>query len=219
MDMAALRCTSCHDPHVQAKGRVGLLLPAAHIPFLRGDCASCHTVKGASATVARVPELCFKCHETERPKFAKKYQHAPVNSPEKCLACHGPHGGAGEPSVVRKGDALCLGCHDRKLFEGAVRHQALDQGCVTCHDSHSSDQPKLLKEATTRLCMNCHPDMSKHFHKYESSKPDPRTGRPLSCTSCHDPHAAPLPQLMNYDPKRALCIQCHDPSMAPPPGR
>jgi predicted CXXCH cytochrome family protein len=64
------------------------------------------------------------------------------------------------------------------------------------------------------VCRTCHGDMSKHFHKTTSTKLDP-SGRPLTCTSCHRPHAAEFQGLLIRDPKRDLCVTCHDPNMAP----
>jgi predicted CXXCH cytochrome family protein len=201
---------------VQAKGRKGLMLARTHDPFVRGNCTACHTATGAATLKSKVPDLCFECHDDARPDFERAHKHAPLQKEGSCLTCHGPHGAPGADLLVRSGDRLCMTCHDAKPFQRKVRHAALDQGCVHCHDSHSAAEPKLLKENTAKLCRSCHTDLSKHFHKPESAKPDPRTERPMTCSSCHDPHSAELPKLMLYSPDRELCIQCHDPSMAPP---
>jgi predicted CXXCH cytochrome family protein len=113
---------------------------------------------------------------------------------------------------------MCYSCHDRKQMQGEVVHGAMKKGCVSCHDPHGSDGPKLLKQTSIEnMCITCHADMSKHFHPTTSKKND-STGRPLTCTSCHSPHAAPFEGLLLHDAKRDLCVQCHDPSMAPPGG-
>jgi predicted CXXCH cytochrome family protein len=99
-----------------------------------------------------------------------------------------------------------------------VVHKALENGCVTCHNPHSTDGPRLLNEASiASLCQSCHTSLANHFHPTSSAKPDPRTGQPMTCTSCHRPHAAPFKGLLTHEPERELCIQCHDPTMAPPP--
>ena len=92
------------------------------------------------------------------------------------------------------------------------------KGCTSCHDAHGSNGPKLIKQSdVVTLCQSCHGDLGKHYHPVKSDKPDGR-GQPMTCTSCHDPHAAEYPGLLQREPKRELCIQCHDPSMAPGAG-
>ena len=86
---------------------------------------------------------------------------------------------------------------------------------MACHDAHGSNGPKLMNEKTIAdMCQSCHTDLSKHFHKTSSERLDP-DGRPLTCTSCHLPHAGELDGLLKADPKRDLCIRCHDPNIVP----
>jgi len=87
---------------------------------------------------------------------------------------------------------------------------------MTCHDPHASDDPKMLVQPEVELCQTCHRDLTKHYHP-SSGKTDPRTGGPMVCSSCHQPHGAEIEGLLRYEPKRELCIQCHDPSKPPPP--
>jgi predicted CXXCH cytochrome family protein len=216
MDLEKAACTSCHDPHVQPKGQVGLLLPAKHLPFARGECTSCHVQKGAAQLVKTGSDLCITCHDRGG-WVGRKNTHLPVTGNRQCLNCHGAHGGVGTPDLNAVGDQLCFNCHDRKGFEGPVIHPAMQKGCVTCHDPHGSDGPRLMKERSIEdQCRKCHADMSKHYHKTSSDRPDP-SGRPLTCTSCHPPHAAKYEGLLIRDAQRDLCIQCHDPSMGPMP--
>jgi predicted CXXCH cytochrome family protein len=215
MDLATANCVSCHDPHVGEKGTRGMLRANQHAPFAKGECTSCHTGRGTANLKAKGATLCFTCHASAQPEFARKFHHAPVDSPRECLSCHGPHAAAAKPMLSIGGDELCLSCHGRKLFQGKLRHAALDQGCVACHDPHSSDSRKMLKQPEARLCAQCHADLSKHFHKTTSDKPDPRTGEGLTCTGCHSPHTADIKGLLRQDPRRELCIQCHDPNEFP----
>ena len=217
VDLPKAACTSCHDPHTQPKGQHGLLKTAKHVPFMRGDCSACHVSRGNAALKKTGADLCLSCH----PKggwTGRAHTHQPVLEGPQCLNCHGPHGGSAQPSLKVGGDELCFQCHDRHVMEGVVQHGALKKGCVTCHDPHGSDGPHLLKQATVEhLCMSCHSDLSKHFHPSTSRKADP-TGRPLTCTSCHQPHAAKFKALLDHDPNRDLCVQCHDPSIVPGDG-
>ena len=218
-DLTAVNCVSCHDPHVMGKGRKSLIRAFPHLPFARGECTSCHVKQGERALVAEGSELCLKCHKDSRAFAAKASKHPPMTSGMQCLSCHEPHA-AEAPKLLRKaGDDLCFTCHDAARMKGAVRHKALDQGCVSCHDAHGGDGAKLMKAKNEAdLCRKCHTDLASHYHPTSSTKPDPRTGQPLRCTSCHQPHASELPGLLTHDPKRDLCVQCHDPSMMPGAG-
>ena len=42
------------------------------------------------------------------------------------------------------------------------------------------------------MCGKCHTDLTTHYHPVSSRRPDPRTGQPMRCSSCHKPHAAEL---------------------------
>jgi predicted CXXCH cytochrome family protein len=205
---------SCHDPHAGPAGAKGLLKPAPHRPFAQGKCDDCHGTKRTGATVAAVPELCFKCHEPKREWLSAPVVHAPLKTKEACLACHGPHSGEPTAILVKAGEALCFTCHDPKPFRRKNVHAALADGCETCHDPHGSKNQKLLLHDVDTLCRGCHEDMTKHYHPV-TGKTDPRTGGPLACTGCHLPHSSDQEALLTYEPRRELCIQCHDPSMIP----
>jgi predicted CXXCH cytochrome family protein len=214
IDLAKVNCQSCHDPHVQKKGEHALMLPAKHLPFMRGDCTGCHIEKGKPALKKTGADLCVSCHP-QGGWVGRKNVHPPLASGAQCLNCHGAHGGEGTPNLKRPESELCFDCHRREAFQGKFVHQALEQGCTACHDPHGSNGPKLINAATIEdVCRTCHADLSKHFHKTSSDRLDP-SGRPLTCTSCHRPHAADEEGLLIAEPKRELCIRCHDPNMAP----
>jgi len=154
------------------------------------------------------------CHDTGS-WAGRKFTHAPVTNGPQCINCHAPHGGVAPPILKVGGDELCFTCHDRRMLDVKVKHKALEHGCVTCHDPHGSAVPQMMKEQSIELtCKKCHTDLSKHFHKSGSEKLDP-SGRPLTCTSCHNPHGGAFEGLLMHDPKRDLCVQCHDPAAMP----
>lgn len=215
VDLAKSNCISCHDPHIQPRGEKGLMLAAKHVPFMKGECTSCHTAQGSPQLKKTGPEMCTSCHE-KGGWAGRANTHAPVKSEKHCLTCHGPHGGLSVPSLsAPSAQALCMTCHDRSGFEGKVVHKPLQKGCNSCHDAHGSDGPKLIKQRSIEdQCQSCHGDLTRHYHPTKSTRPDPE-GRPLTCTSCHDPHAAEFKGLLARDPKRDLCLQCHDPNVDP----
>lgn len=210
-NLVGANCVTCHDPHVGVKGKAGLLKPEQHEPFAKAQCLSCHTGAGQTTTLASGQDLCFKCHAPSQAWLTKKVVHEALKTPEQCVACHSPHAGAGKPALIRKAEDACFACHDRKMVQGKNKHAALDGGCATCHDPHASDNAGLLMTAQPELCTTCHSDLSRHLH-LTGGKDDPRTGQPLKCSSCHNPHSSDQASLLTHEPSRDLCIQCHDPA-------
>jgi len=198
-------CTTCHDPH--GSGKKGLLLAFGHKPYEDKTCASCHDASGAR--IAEGSALCVKCHAPHAGDATKPVPHAAVVNGKQCLNCHSPHAGKTKSLLIRDDLAkTCKSCHDRSMFEKAVKHP--EQDCETCHDPHGSENASLLVEKQKDLCLGCHTDVPQtHAHPFSAPAKDPRTGRDLNCTSCHDPHSSDQPQLLLGDKKRELCVQCH----------
>jgi predicted CXXCH cytochrome family protein len=101
----------------------------------------------------------------------------------------------------------------KKLFASAYsKHPATADGgrCTACHAPHESDQRPLLKAARADLCKECHKSHSQFAHPYGPNVLDPRTGQPMTCLSCHNPHATQYVSLTVASPSRALCVQCHN---------
>ncbi|MEO0603434.1 MAG: cytochrome c3 family protein, partial [Myxococcota bacterium] len=82
-----------------------------------------------------------------------------------CSSCHDPHSG----SLVREGDALCLGCHQTMDFEAHDPHPET-VGCVGCHmpittymqrderHDHGFVVPDPGIEGVPDVCTRCHQD-------------------------------------------------------------
>ncbi|UCH83384.1 MAG: cytochrome c3 family protein, partial [Candidatus Latescibacterota bacterium] len=88
-------------------------------------------------------------------------------------------------------------------------HGALDDGCTTCHNLHDDNIDELQGLASLDLCAQCHDTGESHAHPYGGKHVDPRTGQPLTCVSCHEPHSAAHEFMLEFDRNRDLCIQCH----------
>jgi predicted CXXCH cytochrome family protein len=161
----------------------GTLVRVAHPhPPAREDCASCHAPTGAAhpdsaragfKLVAEGGELCAPCHEAFP---GRESVHPPVAGGE-CLSCHDPHGSAQQRLLKQPLNALCFQCHEAGDFKvHAVVGVTLGSGhplggapdparkgetlsCVSCHDPHASDTPRLWRFGATTtfdLCGNCH---------------------------------------------------------------
>jgi len=139
-----------------------------------------------------------------------------------CESCHGPAslhvlgGGGRGKSIVNPGKdpEPCFECHRpiQAEFRLPQHHPLLEHkmNCSQCHDPHGSENAGLLVDKQKDLCLGCHTDVPQtHAHPFSAPAKDPRTGRDLSCTSCHDPHSSDQPQLLKGDKKRELCVQCH----------
>jgi predicted CXXCH cytochrome family protein len=153
----------------------------AHTPAAEGECASCHVPTGAAhpgdgakgfRLVKTGGALCLECHELP----ARKNVHAPVAEGE-CTTCHDPHG-SGQPALLKQPlGTMCFECHDAAEFKVHVV-TGIDLGtghplsgvpdparpgqtlsCVSCHDPHGSDSPKLWRyqaQTSFDLCGRCH---------------------------------------------------------------
>ena len=94
----------------------------------------------------------------------------------------------------------------------------VEQGnCLACHGGHKAVEEKLLVQDPTKLCKDCHPQEHKLTHpvgQYEKkgqvrTVTDPRTGKTVTCATCHDVHGGPNRFLTTHDWQRDLCLQCH----------
>ncbi len=135
-----LGCESCHGPgslHVESGGEMAMSI---HNP-------------------GRSSEACFQCHTDMRGQFHLASSHPVMSGHMTCTDCHDPHKG---PAVIGGGTALhgandtCLQCHSEQAGPYAFEHEAIRDGCTTCHEVHGSVNPMLLKSRTSNLCLQCH---------------------------------------------------------------
>jgi len=171
---------------------------------------------------------CLGCHAalTQKPVV-----HAATRM--GCAICHAeidasavPHKSKGKiaKGLAAEAPALCMNCHDKKLFEGKVVHGPVAAGmCLGCHNPHSSDNQGLLNKEPAALCLDCHPDIRKGPHVIagfsRSGHPlgiekkdvaDPmRPGKKFYCASCHEPHRSDRPRLNRFEKGMAFCQKCH----------
>jgi len=201
--------------HLLALAVCALVLPLASPIAVRAqeiNCAPCHGALTEKAHVHPAVQLgCAVCHAE---LDASALPHKVKGKLAKGLTAEPPD--------------LCLGCHDRKLFEGKFMHAPAAAGlCTTCHDPHASEHPKLARKAGAVLCLDCHSDIATKPHviagfgggghpigieQKATVAQDPlRPGRSFYCGSCHEPHRSDYTRLTRFDAKSmaAFCRNCH----------
>ena len=173
-------------------------------------------------TVIAATSTCYSCHN----KIASyPYVHGPV-AVWSCLSCH-DKGSEPKYSVRKPDSVVCFGCHIEQKNDGNSKkftHGPVSIGkCTICHSPHASEYPFNLYKPTWNLCVNCHSEKANGKHvlagnffsegHHTRNRPDPvRTGKKLTCASCHSPHASNSPHLWAFDVKSLfeLCQKCHN---------
>jgi predicted CXXCH cytochrome family protein len=221
-------CIACHGDLVSKN--------IVH-PELKSTCDICHTSTGAGHPEKNVrgfilseklPVLCFNCHtEFQESAASLPVIHGPLKDSISCINCHNPHSSSQKNLLIDGTNDLCLNCHNKTIVTDSLKirnikqsvtntksiHQAIEGGCVTCHNPHFSDKRELLignfpadqyvKGTTDKfeICFMCHDTdllearttefgtnfrngkINLHFVHVNSEK-----GR--NCTMCHDVHGA-----------------------------
>jgi len=128
------------------------------------------------------------------------------------MTCHTPHASDRPGLVAGDARAVCLKCHQpiKDLIAHSVStHPAKAGGCSICHDPHQSGNPSLLRAKGTEVCAKCHKGHAQFGHPMGGGVTDPRTGKEMTCLSCHDPHGTQFKMTLRGDPQRGLCVSCH----------
>jgi predicted CXXCH cytochrome family protein len=151
-------CESCHGPcsvHAESGGDV---MPPYSFTAGRGQQSS----YGARLTVEpprSQEEVCYPCHADVRAQFELPDHHPVPEGRMACTDCHDPHKGSiyngGGTSLLSENE-MCLRCHPAQQGPYVFEHEALREGCTTCHNPHGSINAQLLKDRDSNLCLQCH---------------------------------------------------------------
>ena len=205
-------CVTCHDPH--ASSLASLIMPNQHAPFKSKKCDVCHAETGGStfSLVADTKTVCVKCHGSIKQVAGESYAHN-LNSERSCLHCHNPHASSGAKLLSAPQTVTCLKCHfTENKYASMPREKILTHGgmdCSTCHDPHGSADDLYLVDNDLELCAGCHEGAHRSTHPVGPEVIDPRTGKSVTCLSCHTLHGANFDQYLPASPEMDLCIQCH----------
>ena len=203
-------CSACHEK--QAKEYK--VSTHARISVANGevkDCEMCHGPasihldeggsKGSIINPKKNPSTCFSCHSDKQLQFRLPYHHPLLEGKMSCNDCHSPHGEEIRPwssTTMKDVNEACTKCHKDQNGPWVWGHEALKEGCTTCHQVHGSINQKMLVAKDANLCLRCHtqinfPTIGKSSH----------SGRLNSgtCSSggCHTaPHGSNFDEHLRY---------------------
>ncbi len=164
-------CAACH-PEITRKfpGSVH----ARHFredpgPSRAGGCESCHGAGSRHAEApfdkdllivnpGKDPGACLDCHQEVQASFQLPHHHAVLEGQINCVHCHDPH----EAEIFKPSGAFgfgqnqCAQCHREQSRDFLFVHEAMQEGCVLCHQPHGSIHEKMLLPPDSHLCLRCH---------------------------------------------------------------
>jgi len=191
-----------------------------HVPYLEGNCLSCHEGHDSSSPKlleGDIQQKCLACHTgLEMDASGTSLMHPPPPdgvASTSCVDCHDPHESRLRNRLRNEDDFLsCSECHREFLEEaGAMphRHDFFNPStdCGTCHYAHQGSSDRHLRENVSESCLTCH-DMSIQVdgrklenlaHSLRDSKMIHGDGQPMACPTCHTPHGSKQPSLLVDD--------------------
>ena len=203
-------CASCHAPH--ASDRPMLPHAVIHKPYGGGDCAACHTGTDPRPAGSQMT-LCLSCHPGLGEDLKTGVLHAPLEDEQSCTVCHAPHTAPNDHLLPRRQETICASCHAEEVqavTHAEHRHPPVNGAtCTICHNPHLTAPDRNDPTARKEVCLNCHSYTDHSDHPMGADSVDPRTGGPMNCNSCHDPHGTSWPKFMQDDPGGRICIGCH----------
>lgn len=178
-------CTDCHTAHgaENHKTQIGSISQ----PSINSD------DKPGSGTLAMLkvsePQLCLQCHNEKKAEFSKPFHHKVLEGQMKCSDCHNAHGDfeLKNAKLSVGADVSCIKCHSNKQGPFVYEHLPITtEGCATCHSTHGSTNPKMLKRNQVRqLCLECHSSITESLAPGVPSFHNQAAVRTQNCTTCH----------------------------------
>jgi predicted CXXCH cytochrome family protein len=151
-------CESCHGPCSIHSDSGGETLPPYTFTSGRPQVNGLGAREPVEAARA-IETVCYSCHMDVRGMFNLPNHHPVPEGRMTCIQCHPPHSGvafAGGGTQLMSQNDNCLQCHPSQSGPFVFEHDALREGCTTCHSPHGSVNAKMLVELNANLCLKCH---------------------------------------------------------------
>ena len=151
-------CESCHGPaslHAESGGEVK---PPYNFSSARPT-ANSYGANLATPAHRTGDAVCYQCHAEIRGQFNLPSHHPVPEGRMTCTACHSPHKGSahrGGGTALKSQDATCLQCHPSQRGPFVFEHEAMHEGCTSCHGAHGTVNDKMLTARNANLCLKCH---------------------------------------------------------------
>jgi predicted CXXCH cytochrome family protein len=149
-------CESCHGPsslHAQSGGEV---MPP--YSFSSGRPLTALNARLAVPPARATEAVCYECHADIRGRFNLPSHHPVPEGKMSCSECHPPHKGSaqrtGGTGLLSQKDGACNTTQPSAVH--VFEHEAVREGCTTCHDAHGSINAKMLTVRDSNLCLKCH---------------------------------------------------------------
>jgi predicted CXXCH cytochrome family protein len=191
-DIKPETCLACHPEKMASQ--------FVHTAVRMG-CQSCHHIiseknKTTITLLAAGGDLCAKCHELKKGPVL----HGPYEKGQ-CLICHDPHSSEFRAETRAAVNSLCLECHSPG--RAAAKTVTLFN-LKTISKADFDAIPRIELDPTRRFG---HP---RPTHPVAEVADPLHAGEKMSCLSCHDPHAATLPNLIALaNDGGSICEACH----------
>jgi predicted CXXCH cytochrome family protein len=151
-------CESCHGPCSAHSELGGETKPP--YSFTAGRPEPTGFSAQTPVNGSRSPQtVCFQCHLDVRGQFELPSHHPVPEGRMSCTVCHPPHKGSifkGGGTALASENEACLACHKEQRGPYVFEHEAMREGCTTCHEMHGSVNAKMLKVRDANLCLRCH---------------------------------------------------------------
>jgi len=151
-------CESCHGPCSLHSDSGGETKPP--FSFTSGrPTASSFGGRLAVEPQRATQTVCLQCHTDVRGQFNLPNHHPVPEGKMTCTLCHPPHKGiayARDYTALSANNQNCLQCHPAQRGPYVFQHEALREGCTSCHSPHGSVNAKMLTVRDSNLCLKCH---------------------------------------------------------------
>ena len=214
-----VECTTCHNPHVQAKDPLSL-------NFLVKDsangqlCLACHDpARTMGGQVNPLADWATSAHALSQNKISPSAMlgNYPTVASDACNSCHAPHNASGPARLLRgQNEQDCISCHNggsnispMPTYENVFAEYAtpkVGHPFPASTNPHDATEPALLENNRHATCVDCH--NAHGSEQVASFLPPPalRTSQKnIAGVSASDGTSVLTPAVNQYE----SCLRCH----------